>query len=48
MTVIQEVKDLFKIPLEGLIGSTMIHEIPMKNHERMEKICFIEIEEKED
>ena len=44
MTVIQEAKDLKKLPLDELVGSPMTHEITMK--ERMEEEERIEEESK--
>ena len=44
MTVIQEAKDLKKLPLDELVGSLMTHEITMK--ERMEEEERIEEESK--
>ncbi|GAV63488.1 zf-CCHC domain-containing protein/UBN2 domain-containing protein, partial [Cephalotus follicularis] len=36
VTAIEEAKDLSTLPLEQLLGSLMIHETTMKNHENME------------
>lgn len=33
MMIVQEAKDVTKIPLEALIGSCMIHKINMNNHQ---------------
>ena len=36
VTIIQEAKDLTKLPLKELIGSLMIHEITMTSHQEVE------------
>lgn len=37
MMIVQEAKDVTKIPLEALIGSCMIHKINMNNHQQVEE-----------
>ena len=37
VVTIREVRDLSKLPLEELVGSLMIHEIMMRNHDKDEE-----------